>query len=121
MQRKHPWTGQPFSAQYQNHRLGVRKRRDVDGKPIEFLLTYEDWIAIWSVNSAILNRGKLRGQFVMARFNDRGHYEVGNVEIITTDENTRRARLAETPERRAERCKTGTRGVRAKKGCRTCR
>lgn len=53
----------------------------------EFLLTFEEWINIWLDSGHLEERGHCRGQYVMARFGDKGPYAVGNVKIITAEEN----------------------------------
>ncbi len=57
---------------------------------IEFLLTFEEWLKIWEDSGHIHERGRLKHQYCMARNGDCGPYAVGNVSIITMEENTRR-------------------------------
>jgi hypothetical protein len=59
------------------HRHGAADRG------IKFLLTYEEWLQIWQDSGHYHERGCHRGQYVMARYNDRGPYAVGNVRIVT--------------------------------------
>jgi hypothetical protein len=66
-------------GRYQNHR-GAAKRRG-----IEFRLTFEQWWQLWEPYWAM--RGPRRGQYVMARTDDAGAYELGNVRIDTTGGN----------------------------------
>ena len=58
------------------------KRRD-----IPFLLTFDEWIAIWHESGKFTQRGHKKGQYVMARHGDLGPYAVGNVRICTCSEN----------------------------------
>lgn len=54
---------------------------------IPFLLTFEEWSALWVESGKWEQRGRLKGQYVMARFGDQGAYEVGNVRICLAEEN----------------------------------
>jgi len=60
----------------------VAKQRD-----LEFLLTFEEWLAIWHESGKWAERGCRKGQYCMARFGDKGPYAVGNVRICTNAEN----------------------------------
>jgi len=52
---------------------------------IPFLLTLDEYVMIWG---DYLNRkGRGKGEFVMARIEDKGAYEVNNVVIITNAQN----------------------------------
>lgn len=74
--------------QFELQRGNVLKGRlDAEGKPIEFRLTFEQWNAIWDDSGKYQERGRRRGQYCMARFNDLGHYEVGNVFIQLHSDN----------------------------------
>jgi hypothetical protein len=66
---------------YANHKSNAKQRG------IPFLLTFEQWLAIWIASGRLDERGHFKGQYVMARFKDRGAYETGNVRIITVSEN----------------------------------
>jgi len=54
---------------------------------IGFLLTFEQWLKIWTDSSHLHERGCHRGKYNMARYGDRGAYEVGNVRIIPHGDN----------------------------------
>lgn len=71
----------PEKYAYGKHKQHAKKR----GVP--FLLTFEEWWSIWDTSGKWLLRGHCRGQYVMARYGDRGGYEVGNVRICTCSEN----------------------------------
>jgi hypothetical protein len=66
---------------FQIHKSNAGKR----GLP--FLMTFAEWWSIWQASGHWEQRGSRSGQYVMARYGDRGGYEVGNVRIITTNEN----------------------------------
>jgi len=70
------------------YKFGCHKG-DAKRRGIPFLLTFEDWLDIWTKSGRLEKRGHGRGRYVMARFGDRGGYEVGNVEIILFEENAR--------------------------------
>src|SRR5258708_20675452 len=56
---------------------------------IPFELTFEQWMSIWRNSGRLSQRGRGRGEFVMARFGDIGPYAVDNVQIVTTGQNVR--------------------------------
>lgn len=66
---------------YENH----RKRALRAG--IEFTLSFGEWLAIWKASGKLAERGQRRGQYVMARYGDKGPYSIENVKIITCTEN----------------------------------
>ncbi len=73
---------------YNMHRISSHKRRtDRNGNLIEFRLSFEQWCAIWHASGKFDMRGRRNSCYCMARHNDIGHYEVGNVSIITQGEN----------------------------------
>jgi hypothetical protein len=72
-----PW------AEYRQQRNNAKRRG------IPFLLAYEAWCKIWDESGFYHLRG--RNRFVMGRINDEGPYEIGNVEIISADDNFRQA------------------------------
>ena len=56
-------------------------------RSIAFFLTFEQWLSIWETSGYLSRRGKQAGQYVMARLGDRGAYAVGNVKIVTINQN----------------------------------
>lgn len=78
---------------FSKHKNGVHKKRDKAGQPVKFLLSFEEWMEIWLESGHWHERGCHRGQYVMSRYNDLGHYEVGNVFIQRTEDNIRQAQL----------------------------
>lgn len=73
----------PYLDAYINHRAHSKKRG------IGFRISFDDWLAIWWESGHIDERGKHAGQYVMARIDDQGAYEVGNVCIVTCNQNHR--------------------------------
>lgn len=67
------------------------KRTLADGTraDIPWDLTLGEWLQVWVDSGHLHERGPRRGQYVMARKNDKGIYRVGNVKIITADNNMR--------------------------------
>lgn len=55
---------------------------------IDFQLTFKQWWAIWCFSGHWHERGRHRGQYVMARTGDIGPYAVGNVKIILHEINS---------------------------------
>lgn len=76
---------------YHKNRCGWCK--SADGSPIEMRLTFEEWLKIWLDSGHWGDRGMHKGGYVMARHNDLGHYEIGNVAIKSNAENTREGRV----------------------------
>ena len=68
-------------GRYHRHKFNAKKRG------VEFLLTFEEWWDIWQASGKWEQRGKGRGQYVMARSGDQGAYERGNVRICPVREN----------------------------------
>jgi len=68
---------------------------DKVGNPVEMRLTFEEWCRIWEESGHWEERG--RGGYVMARHNDLGHYEVGNVSIKLSADNIREANVGRKP------------------------
>lgn len=54
---------------------------------IKFKLTYETWLKVWIDSGRLPERGRLTGQYCMARPGNKGNYEVGNVQIVTVGQN----------------------------------
>ena len=73
--------------QFCDQRSRCRVRKDVDGNPIQFKLTFQEWLKIWEDSGKFHLRGKKIGQYCMSRINDKGHYEVGNVFIQLNSQN----------------------------------
>ena len=66
----------------------LKQRHQAKRRGIGFLLTFEEWWAIWQASGRWEQRGIRRGQYCMARFGDEGPYAVGNVWISTVEENS---------------------------------
>lgn len=65
----------------------MKHRQDAKERGVPFLMTFEQWWSIWDASGKWSERGHSTGQYVMARFGDKGGYEVGNVRICTCSEN----------------------------------
>jgi hypothetical protein len=82
--------------QFCAQRCNARVRKDKNGLPIKFLLTFEEWLFLWKQSKVYHLRGKKKGQYCMSRLNDIGHYEIGNVSIQSNRENRIEALLGTT-------------------------
>jgi hypothetical protein len=71
----------------------TQQRSNAKQRGIKFKLTFEQWLAIWKQSRRLPQRGRTKGKYVMARFGDKGAYEVGNVRIILFATNNREASL----------------------------
>ena len=67
--------------QYRTQRKGAGRRG------IPFLLSFEEWAALWVQSGKWHQRGSHFGQFCMARYGDTGPYALGNVRICSVEEN----------------------------------
>jgi hypothetical protein len=73
---------------------------------IEFYLTYDEWLDIWTESGKLQFRGVGKGKFVMSRYNDIGAYEKNNVFIQEFGKNVTEGLLGKpatyirTPEQR---------------------
>lgn len=75
----------PMQAAYYHHKSHAIRRN------IPFLLTFDEWAAIWIESGRWEQRGIRKGQYVMARHGDMGPYAIGNVRICTGQENNSEA------------------------------
>jgi hypothetical protein len=65
-----------------------KQKRHAKERGIPFLLTFEQWWELWEPYWE--QRGRSNASALcMARFNDQGAYEIGNVEIKSLSANTR--------------------------------
>jgi hypothetical protein len=71
----------PMKTKWWAHKGNARVRN------IPFLITFEEWRDIWLESGKWDQRGYRRGQYCMARYGDKGAYEVGNVRICLVEEN----------------------------------
>lgn len=69
------------------------QERNAQVRGIPFLLSYEQWLAIWVASGKLDQRGRGAEKFCMCRNGDIGPYEVGNVFIGTGRENVRAGNL----------------------------
>ena len=80
-----------FQNQYEESRYWRRKwQNHKDNAPYrnaKFLMSFEEWMKVWFDSGHAHERGRGKGKFCMARFNDAGDYVVGNVKIISFEEN----------------------------------
>lgn len=65
----------------------IMHRAAAKSRGIPFKFTKAEWFDVWEKSGKWEQRGCRRGQYVMARKDDKGAYEIGNVEIITCSQN----------------------------------
>jgi hypothetical protein len=63
------------------------QRGHASRRGVIFLMTFEEWWSVWQTSGKWEQRGRRRGQYVMARFGDAGPYSISNVRICTAEEN----------------------------------
>lgn len=66
---------------YNMHKSDVKRRN------VPFLLSFDEWQSIWIESGKWEQRGVRRGQYVMARRDGKGDFELGNVRICLAEEN----------------------------------
>jgi len=84
-----------YSQDQQTKFLKVYKAQKSNARTrgIPFMLTFEQWMAIWIESGKLDQRGRGAQKFCMCRNNDVGPYEIGNVFIGTGRENVRDGNL----------------------------
>lgn len=80
----------------QNYVAYRQQLRNAKRRGIEFTLTFEEWMDVWTASGHFDERGL--GGYVMARIEDRGPYTVANVKIITQRDNNAEFFARKTPE-----------------------
>ena len=70
-----------YKQDYMTHKRNAKKRN------IDFFLSYEEWLDIWTKSGHLNNRGRGKGKYHMCRYNDVGPYAIGNVYIDTAENN----------------------------------
>jgi hypothetical protein len=78
-------------AAYKQQIYNCKHKVDALGNPVEMRMTLQQFADEWDQSGQWHLRGTKKGQYCMARHNDIGHYEVGNVRIILNSENTSEA------------------------------
>jgi len=59
-----------------------KQKANAKYRGIAFELTFETWLRIWEESGHSRERGRCKGQYVMARHGDEGPYAVSNVSIV---------------------------------------
>lgn len=70
----------------------VNQKKSAGYRKIKWELTFPEWMEIWKQSGHFDERGQGTGKYCMARICDRGSYSLGNVEIITHNQNSIDAR-----------------------------
>lgn len=65
-----------------------QQKRRAWQRGIGWRLTFEQWWQIWQASGHWHERGKHKGNYIMARLRDAGHYEQGNVYITKLEANS---------------------------------
>ena len=69
------------------------QERNALARGVPFLLSFEQWLSIWTESGKLDQRGRGAEKFCMCRNGDVGPYEIGNVFIGTGRENVRAGNL----------------------------
>lgn len=75
---------------------------------IPFLLSFQEWLQIWTDSGHLVERGRGIGRYCMARFGDAGAYRVGNVRIIRNEENRAEQIVSDDTRAKMRKAKLGT-------------
>src|ERR1044072_2526371 len=107
--RRRGYKNRAERKKYTQHKANAKQRG------IAFLLTFDEWWAVWQESGKWALRGPNVGQYCMSRFGDSGPYAVGNVFINLSVKNVsdgpggrpkptgQRARMSETAKARKRR------------------
>ena len=71
-----------FKRKYSTKKASTVGRIDKNGNAIEFKMSFDEYVSIYQQRGVYPNR-----PYVLARNNDKGHYEVGNVKVQHNLEN----------------------------------
>lgn len=85
------------------------QRRNAEARGVGWEITIHEWWGLWLESGKWAERGRGKGQYVMARTGDSGPYKIGNVRITTSDDNiqeaaTRRGKSKNPRRRRLRTC-----------------
>lgn len=69
------------------------QRKSAQNRAIDWRLTFAQWYAIWQTSGKLHLRGRGMGRYCMSRLEDSGAYELGNVHIQLSSENSQEAVL----------------------------
>lgn len=69
----------------------AQQRKNAAERGIAFFLSFKQWVGIWEASGKLEMRGRGIGKYVMSRIKDEGCYEVGNVHIQLSTENSSEA------------------------------
>lgn len=78
------------------HKKYTNQRAHAKARGIEFLLSFDEWLAVWTDSGKLEYRGRGKNSYVMARHNDVGPYSSDNVSIKTALENASEGNLGKT-------------------------
>jgi hypothetical protein len=92
----------------------MTQKENARRRGIEFLFTFEEWWEIWESSGRWEQRGRKSGNYVMARFRDRGAYRVGNVEIVTVEQNIAQYKISPATRRKLSEARIGNTNARGK-------
>lgn len=77
-----------LTANYQTPGYKYRQQRSsAHARGVEWMMTFDEWWAVWEASGKWHLRGHRDGQYVMGRHGDTGPYAVGNVSIIPANVN----------------------------------
>lgn len=83
MKRKTSQTAAYFTPRYKFR----QQRNSAKARGVDWQMTFEEWWGVWERSGKWHLRGCRDGEYVMGRHGDAGPYAVGNVSIITANEN----------------------------------
>jgi hypothetical protein len=70
-----------------HHKRYAMQRNKARHRGIEWNLTFDEWFGWWLENGHYHERGRRKGEYVMARFGDVGPYSLDNIYCIPNREN----------------------------------
>lgn len=82
MKWRHTWQKQKGQARFRG---------------IDFLLSFDEWLFVWELSGRLRERGRRKGQYVMARHGDCGPYAIDNVDIVLCSKNCADGNIGPSP------------------------
>lgn len=86
---RRPWTRFPIDFPNDMKMAFKAQRNSADNRGIGWNLTPQEWLNIWQTSGHLNSRGTGSSDYCMARLDDAGTYEVGNIVIVTNADNIR--------------------------------
>lgn len=85
----------------------IYQKRTSKSRGIGFEMNLRQWWDLWQASGKWEQRGRGRGHYCMARIRDTGPYAIGNVQIVSIEQNAAEARYNNPTKRHADPAERG--------------